>query len=168
MSDPQLLTLLRQVELLEGMSEEHLQQLAAIARCVDVEPDTTVFREGEPAATVYLVLSGRVSLEICAPGVGCKQILTVNEGELLGWSPVLDNEQFTATARTLVPTRTIEMAGGDIRGLCEEFPRLGYEFMRCAALALGRRLSATRLQLLNLYGDDPPRAPAGTESGGTS
>jgi CRP-like cAMP-binding protein len=168
MSDPQLLNLLRRVQLLEGVSEEHLDKLAAIARCVDFEQDATIFREGEPATTMYLVLTGRVSLEICAPGVGCKQILTVGEGELLGWSPVLDNEQFTATARALAPTRTIELAGGDVRALCEEYPRLGYEFMRCAALALGKRLSATRLQLLNLYGDEPVRSPAGKESGGTS
>ena len=168
MSDPQVLNMLRQLHLLEGVSEEHLEELAAIAHCVDIPEGKTIFREGEAATTVYLIVSGRVALDIYAPGVGCKRILTVTEGELLGWSPLLDAEQLTATARTIVPTRTIAIAGEDIRALCQDHPRFGYDFMRCTALALGKRLSATRLQLLNLYGEDLPKSNAALESGDAS
>ena len=167
MSDPQLLETLRQLNLLEDVSDDHLQRLAEISRSVDIPEGETIFREGEAATTVYLVVTGRVALEICAPGVGCKRILTVNEGELLSWSPLLDHQQLTATARTLAPTRTIEIAGEDIRDLCEKHPRFGYEFMRCTALALGKRLSATRLQLLNLYGEHQPQSSSEEESEGS-
>ena len=168
MSDPQLFNILRKVQLLEGVSNEHLEKLAAISRIVDIPEGKTIFREGDLASTVHLVVSGRVALEICAPGVGCKRILTVNEGELLGWSPLLDNEHLTATARTLAPTRTIAIGGQEIIELCKEHPLFGYEFMLCAALALGKRLSATRLQLLNLYGEDLPHNSPDEESEGAS
>jgi hypothetical protein len=36
--------------------------------------------------------------------------------------------------------------------LCESDPRLGYELMRRTALALSKRLSAARLQLLDVFG----------------
>ena len=168
MSDTELLDVLRKLHLFEGVSEESLQQLATIARFIDVPAGTTIFRQGETATTVYFLVSGRVSLEICAPGIGCKRILTVHEGDLLGWSPVLENEKLTATARTLLPTRMIAMDGKEIHAECEKYPRLGHEFMRRTALALGKRLNATRLQLLNLYGDELPESPASTESGETS
>ena len=168
MSDPQLVNMLRQIQLLEGASNEHLEQLASISRCIEIPQGTTLFREGEDANTVYLIVQGRVALEICAPGIGCRRILTVNDGEILGWSPLLENGQFTATAKSLAPTLSIEIDGKAIRQLCEQYPRFGYEFMRCAALALGKRLSATRLQLLNVYGEDLTQSSAGTEGGGAS
>ena len=66
------------------------------------------------------------------------------------------------------PARLIELAAADIRALCEEHSHFGYEFMRCVAVALGKRLSATRLQLLNLYGDEQLASSAAKEGGGTS
>lgn len=166
MSSSELLVLLRKVQMFEGLTEEHLQQLALISRGVDMPQAAVVFREGDLATSVYLVVRGRVSLEICAPSVGCKRFQTVHEGELLAWSPILENDRLTATARTLAPTRLIEIGGEDIRALFDEYPRLGHQFMRCAALALCKRLSATRLQLLNLYGDEHTASQAATEENG--
>lgn len=149
---------LKQVQVLEGIGEEHLAQLAAIAECVDLPAQTVIFREGEAATDVYLIVEGSVSLDVCAPSVGCRRILTVGEGELLGWSPVLEQERLTATARALTSTRAVKINGRQTLTLCEHDPRFGYEFMKRAALALAKRLSATRLQLLNVYGEEMPAA----------
>ena len=158
MSDPDVVAALRGVRLLDDLPEEHLQQFAAIGQCAEFPLGGVIFREGDPATDVHLVVFGSVALEICAPGVGCRRILTVGEGDLLGWSPVLENTRLTATARSLTATRTIKIPGRQILTLCEHDPRFGYEFMKRAALALARRLSATRLQLLDLYGGQMPAA----------
>ena len=89
-------------------------------------------------------------------------------GELLGWSPLLGIEHLTATARTLVPTSALQITGAEIRSLCEDHPRFGFEFMRCAALALGKRLNATRMQLLNLYDVESQENQSRAESEGAS
>ena len=124
------------------------------------EKDDVIFREGDVAEHIYLITQGNVSLEICAPSVGCRRILTVGKGELLGWSPVLEQPRLAATARTLSPTKAAKISGGQILALCEHNPRLGFEFMRRAALALAKRLNATRVQLLDVYG---PEAAATVE-----
>lgn len=147
---------LRRLHVLKGLGDEHLEQLAGIAQQASFPAGVTVFREGEPATEVYLVLEGNVSLEICAAGVGCRRILTVGEGELLGWSPVLEHTLLTATARTLSPVRALKIHGKQILALCEHDTQFGYELMRCVALALAHRLSATRMQLLNVYGEAMP------------
>ncbi|MCA9270555.1 MAG: cyclic nucleotide-binding domain-containing protein, partial [Planctomycetales bacterium] len=121
---------LRPLHSLEGLGDEHLTKLAGIAEVVDFPTQATLFREGEPATDVFLVIEGRVSLDICAPSVGCRCILTVGEGELLGWSPVLEQERLTATARALAPTRAVKINGRQILTLCEHDARFGYEFMR--------------------------------------
>ena len=151
--------LLRELEFLRGLPDENVQELAELAALVEFPAQATIFRNGEPASCCYLIVDGCVLLEICGPAVGCAQVLTIGNGELLGWSPVLGQAQLTATARTLESTRAIALQGNEVVNYCEQNPGFGYEFMRCTALALAKRLTATRLQLLDLYHTDPPVPP---------
>lgn len=155
---------LRSIDLLQGLSDEEFEKITSIAEEVDFAEESVIFRENSPAEFVYLVVDGQATLEICAPAIGCKKILTVGRGELLGWSPVLENAKFTATARALSPMKTVRLRGRDLLDLCEAHPTLGYHFMQRAALVLSKRLSATRLQLLNVFGEQMP-SPTPTTSG---
>lgn len=151
---------LGQLEFLRGVKDEHVDELAKLGRFVDFPEGTIIFSECEPASECYLIVDGTVLLEICG-AFGCTPILTVGEGELLGWSPVLGLERVTSNARTLTQTRAIEFSGRQILTLCEQHPKFGYQFMRCTALALSKRLTATRLQLLDLFGNEKPRQAEG-------
>jgi CRP-like cAMP-binding protein len=168
MTDPSQLTKLRGVECLSGVAENDLQQLAGFGRRVDIAEGAVVFREGDAATETFLVVSGSVSLEICAPGVGCRRITTIGEGELLGWSPVLDNNQLSATARAVALTELFALPKDEVSGLCERSPQFGYLFMKGVALTLARRLSAARLQILNVFGDESEQAAAGPPRPGRS
>jgi CRP-like cAMP-binding protein len=152
MSD-ELLPVLRNLHLLEEFPDELLTQLATVSRVEEFSTGAVIFRQGDAAQTIYVVRDGTVSLEICASGVGCRRILTVGPGELLGWSPILKQKQLTATARALSTTSVVACDGPQLLAMCEQNSRWGYEFMKRAALALAQRLSATRLQLLNVYGE---------------
>jgi CRP-like cAMP-binding protein len=156
MTDENVLNALRNVSFLDGFAQEHLEKLAESARLVEFPEGKTIFREGEPASRIYLIVAGEVSLEICAPGVGCRRVHTVRNGELLGWSPVLEQTRLTATARTLTATRAIELNGAQVLALCEHDPCFGYEFMRRTARALERRLDTTRMQLVDAFGAEMP------------
>lgn len=59
-----------------------------------------------------------------------------------------------ATARTLAPTRAIQLQASEVVNWCEQNHRFGYEVMHCAALAMAKRLTATRLLLLDTYRAD--------------
>lgn len=149
---------LRTIHFLRDLPDELIEPLADIAKIVECSPGTVIFRQGDAAATLYLIVQGNVSLEICAPGVGCKRILTVGQGDLLGWSPVLEHSRMTATARTISEAEMVALSGPQVLALCEQNPQLGYEFMKRAARALAKRLNATRLQLLDVYGAQMPGA----------
>lgn len=144
---------LRGLHALDDLADDLLEPLAGVSRIVELPVGTVIFRQGDQAGTLYLVSRGQVGLELCTPGGGCKRILTVADGELLGWSPALGQQQMTATARALTDVRAIAIDGQQLVVECERNPQLGYEFMKRAALALAKRLSATRLQLLNVYGE---------------
>ena len=87
MSENAVLEVLRGVHFLEGVAEEHLERLAELAEVVEFDEGILIFREGDPASTIYLIVKGNVSLEICAPGIGCRRIFTAGAGDLLGRRP---------------------------------------------------------------------------------
>lgn len=148
--------ILRDIGFLHGIDDELLERIDSVGEIVDFKAGSVIFREGDVAENIYLITEGNISLEICAPSVGCRRILTVGQGELLGWSPVLEQSRLTATARSLGPSQAVRISGRQMLALCEHDPKFGYEFMRRAALALAKRLSAARLQLLDVYGAEAP------------
>ena len=104
-----------------------------------------------------------VSLVICAPGVGCRQLMRVGKGELVGWSPLVGQSRLSDTARTLSPTEAIAIDGQQILDLCTEHPEFGFAFMHRAAQTLASRLAATRLQLLTMSGIQLPEVQIDTD-----
>lgn len=151
-----LLAILKNVHFLHEISDDNIERIASVAGLRDLSPGAIVFREGQKESSVYLVVKGAVALEYCTPGLGCRRLQTVGAGELLGWSPILGIEEMTATARILEPTTIVAIDAKQLVALCEHDTRFGYEFMRKTALALSQRLSATRLQLLDVYSQELP------------
>jgi CRP/FNR family cyclic AMP-dependent transcriptional regulator len=159
----QILDILRSLRFLHGIGDEALSTIASVAELREVPAGSVVFREGQSDSHIYLVVSGAVALEIRLIGREAKRIQTVGAGELLGWSPVLGQISMTATARAVDPAKLIAVDATQLATLCEHDPKFGFEFMKRTALALATRLSATRLQLLDVYGHQLPTAAVGQE-----
>ena len=154
MADQGLIDELRNIEFLEGIEDEYVEMLATVSQRVRYDEGALIFREGDPADSVFLISSGSVSLEVCAPALGCRRILTIEAGNLLGWSPVLGQARFTSTARALCATEAYKANASQILLLCEHDPRFGFAFMRRVALGLAKRLRAARLQVLDVFGGE--------------
>jgi CRP-like cAMP-binding protein len=159
MSKNVLTETLQETSFLRGMSPEHLEKIADIAHIRDFDEHDVVFREGQSAEHVYLIVSGNVSVDICGSGPGCKQILSLGPGDLLGFSALLEQSRYTARARTPQGARLAEWKVSELTKLCNDDLGLGYDVMRRTALALAKRLSGTRMQLLNVYGEQMPVFP---------
>jgi CRP/FNR family transcriptional regulator, cyclic AMP receptor protein len=148
----EIVNMLRGVEFFHGIADEYLERVAAISKIVEFPGRHDIFRENETAKEVFIIISGRVSLVICSPPVGCRQLMEVGAGELIGWSPLVGRARLSDTARTLTLTKTIAMDGERILALCAQDPRFGFEFMQRAAQTLAARLNAARHQLLKMNG----------------
>ena len=126
---------------------------AGCSRNVRLAAGELVLREGEPADTFYLVRSGRVAIEIAAPGRTPMVIRTVGEGGLVGWSWLIPPYRWHFDARATEDTAAVAVDGACLRRKCDDDHSLGYRLMsRVAQLAVDH-MQAARLQLLDLYGD---------------
>jgi CRP/FNR family cyclic AMP-dependent transcriptional regulator len=153
MDSPEFFTALRDVNFGVPLSAATAVKLAAICTRQDFPEGALIFDEGAKNPLLYLIVEGQVGLEMCVPARGCTRILTLGSGDLLAWSALLGDGRMTATAVALTPTRTLAASAPDLKVLCAADHDFGYEWMHAMAVALSKRLTATRLQLLDLYGD---------------
>ena len=142
-----------------GLPTALIEELAPLAREVKFPPNHVVFREGEDCHDFYLVVSGRVALEIASGGTTLR-VQTVTGGDEFGWSAVLMGRGKHFQARALDDVETIAFDGLEVMKLCREDTALGVEFMHRLLNVVSERLHATRLQLLDMYWPVAKRAGA--------
>ena len=65
MSDNNVIKTLEGISFLHDIDPAHLQQIATIAVIRVYDSNDILFHEGEPAEHVYLVVTGRIMLELC-------------------------------------------------------------------------------------------------------
>jgi CRP-like cAMP-binding protein len=158
--------MLQKSTFLHGMHPAHLDQIASNAEVRDYETSEVVFREGEQAEYTYLVISGKLSLELSPSTIYSKHLVDVFPGEMLGWSSLVDHEPYAATAIASEPSRVVRIRGDRLQAICEKDTQFGYEFTRRAMLALAKRLKTTWIQLAHLYVSHylPVNAPSEMEN----
>jgi CRP-like cAMP-binding protein len=152
---------LAQHSFLAGLDRRHLRPLLGLASLKGFKAFETIFQEGKPANTLYLIARGKVQVE--TPLLGCEAvpIQTLGAGEVLGWSWLLPPYEYHYSARAVEPTEAIALDGRALRGRCEEDHDLGYEMMKRFALVIVQRLAATRAAYLSF--PDPTPAKEGPQ-----
>lgn len=143
-------TALKAHPFLEEMPPEYLERLGHLAFEVSFEPDQIVFREGDPSSFFYLILSGKVALEIATVN-RFLTIQTVGDGEELGWSSLLSRVDKQFRARCIDPVKAVAFDGARVIAECEQDHEFGYLVMRKVLEIVADRLRATRLQVLDVY-----------------
>jgi len=137
----------------DGLAPDHLQLIAGCARNHRAAAGTFLFREAEPAERFFLIRSGTVRLEVHAPGRGSLPIETLQAPEVVGWSWLFPPYRWRFDARVLEAASLVSFDAACLRGKSDADHELGYELMRRFNTLLLERLQATRLQLLDVYGD---------------
>jgi CRP/FNR family transcriptional regulator, cyclic AMP receptor protein len=134
-----------------GMSAAARTRLATLGSLADVEEGTAVVQEGTPCTSLGVVVSGRIALRLRLPGGDERTILTVDPGDVFGWSAVLPPAISTSTGIAVLPTRAVVFDGQRLSAaLASDCELAGAMYGRLLA-SVARRLVATRLQLLDVY-----------------
>ena len=137
---------------------QYVALIEGIAQARRYSPGDCLFSEGSPATEFQIIRQGHVRLEMSVSGRGKVGLLTVGPGEILAWSALLSDGKLTATGTALDSVEILAVPGPALRQVCERQQELGYQVMRQLAVALSRRLLATRIQLLDLFSVHEPGA----------
>jgi CRP-like cAMP-binding protein len=110
-----------------------------------------ILREAETNDALAIVLEGRVGLRVRVPERGQVTILTVESGDVVGWSAIVPPYRATSTAVALGETELFIFDGPQLRVALAADDHLAAQLYPVLLKAVARRLEGTRLQLLDLF-----------------
>ena len=143
--------ILREQPFFAGMAERHLDLLTGCASNARFDAGAPIIREGEGADHFWLLTHGRAAVEIFVPGRGAVTVDTIREGDILGWSWLFPPHRWRYDAHAVELVRAIAIDGRCLREKAEADHDLGYDLMRRFAAVVIDLLTATRLQLVDMY-----------------
>lgn len=109
------------VGLFRGLAEEHLRLLAFGAEKMRLGPGETLYLEGEPAMSAYVVISGRIDIMRSLDGRPDK-LGEALPGTVLGELALIAPTRRLTSAVGAVETRVMSIERRDFRRILEEYP----------------------------------------------
>jgi signal-transduction protein with cAMP-binding, CBS, and nucleotidyltransferase domain len=136
----------------QTMSEQARGLIADCASNRVFNDGDRILKDGEAANVFYLVRRGAVALEVHVPGRAPLVVETLADGDVLGWSWLVPPYRVRFDARAIGLVRTLAIDARCLRSKCEEDCGLAYEFYKHFVPVIADRLTAARLQMLDMYG----------------
>jgi CRP-like cAMP-binding protein len=137
---------------LAGLPDPYIATVAGCARNVVFEAGSYIIREGQSATEFHLLRDGHVALELYSPRGGSKVLQTLGPGDILGASWLVPPYRWTSDGRALDRVHAFAFDAVCLRGKCEADPAMGYALMQRFLPVLMQRMSAARLQAMDMFG----------------
>ncbi|MEN6438585.1 MAG: Crp/Fnr family transcriptional regulator [Syntrophobacter sp.] len=135
---------------LKRFSPEHLALLEQCATIAEFEEGSYLFREREQARKQFLLLEGRVALELNAPGQDPWILMTSGANSIVGYAWAYPPYRYWYNCRVMQKTRAIVLDAEWMAAKCKEDHEFGYEILLGCTEIMAQRIQAADLQLLNL------------------
>ena len=147
MTTPEMLA---EFDLFKDVSKEVLAEISGICEIIKVQKDGYVFREGDKADKLHLLISGsialRVNLTSRPDSVTVSFINTPHQ--TLGWSGVVAPNHYTASAFCEEDTELISIPSSEFMKILDHHPEAGYKIMLRIMHIISDRLRNSRQALL--------------------
>jgi CRP/FNR family cyclic AMP-dependent transcriptional regulator len=141
-SESDRIQFLKTVPFFDRLSKRQLKTVSDIMFERTYDTDESIFEEGQPGAALFLILDGKVAIEIYRES-STTRLAVLERGAFFGEMALLDETPRSATARALEPTRTLALYRNDLNGLRHRHARTACQIYRSLATMIGDRLRAT-------------------------
>lgn len=146
--------ILETTQLLGTLPPDALETLRQQATMRTVSRNEVLFRQGEHAAEMYGIVSGRVAVLTSSPDGRESLVAVLDEGSLLGELPLFDDGPRSADARALEESQLIVLGYDAVRAAIDAHPAMLWVIVRL----LARRLRDTDESLADsVFLDVPAR-----------
>ncbi len=144
---------LSKAALFAGLTTPQLRSIAPLAKGVSFESGAVVFREGDPARFLYVVVRGRIALEMAIDGPGKHRLEPVvvgvmGSGDAAGLSALAHPYVLRLTAVAKGACQAVEVDAEGLREAIDLDHTLGLRIMTNAGGLLSSRLTMTRKALM--------------------
>lgn len=137
-------------QLFQGVAESTRQQILRTAREESYTQGDFIFHQGDSARHFFILGEGRVRLTH-GPGELLAYVAS-DAHELIGWSGLLENEAYTASAECLAPVRVLRIEKRLLDEILAKDTASGLVFYKNLAAIIGRRLVKSYQATLSVHG----------------
>jgi CRP-like cAMP-binding protein len=123
--------------------------LSGLLRVYDLPKGHVLFREGDPAGYLALLLDGRMAVSKQKSQAGSGALYTLGPGKLFGEMALLDQEPRSATITAESDCQIAVLSRDNFHKLCRERPTLALKLVLGAARTLSQRLRRASGQLVD-------------------
>lgn len=154
---PSLAASLCRLSLFEGLADEQISAVAAIAAPRRYGKGELIFSDGDRGDGFYAIVSGQVKVFKMSDG-GKEQILHIfGPGDPFGEVPVFEGRSFPASAMAITDSRLVFFPRREFVALIHDYPSLALGMLA----VLSRRLRLFTTQIENLSLKEVPQRLAG-------
>src|SRR5258708_606014 len=155
--------LLKQAEVFGRLADPELRKVRKLLRERHIDQNQVVFRQGDLADSLYVVLAGRIRISVSSPTGHEKVLNFAGVGDVIGEMGLLSGDPRSATAATSIDGIMLQLRNADVESVLAE----DVEFRRQLARVVARRREATQQRAI--HGTDGcagrPDGPAGIPVG---
>ncbi len=149
--------LLAESPLFTGLSVDTLAHFAALAEAVHCPAGKTLFREGEEAVRLYLLVSGKIAVQV--QPIALAHPLTLvslsTYGCLVGWSGFVPPNYYSASAVCQEDSDLLAFDGAAFNRLLSQDPAQGLVIMGRITAVISQRLRILQsIVIKNMYYHD--------------
>lgn len=134
---PRIAEAAQHMALFRGLNDEQLRRLAGTCSLRTFAAGDTVFLPGTPGAEMYLLLSGRATVDLPERA---EPLGTVGEGQCLGELALLRGAAHWARATATEPIEAAVLGERDFQDLIRQRPDIGLLLYKNLALDIGEKL----------------------------
>jgi CRP/FNR family cyclic AMP-dependent transcriptional regulator len=135
-------------ELFTGLDNLELEQITAVAEKETYGAGDLICIERELADRLFILCQGSVQVHIQLRSPlepdGEMIIEEVEPGRIFGWSSLVKQQRFTASARALEPVTVLAIKAHDLNVLFDRNAHIGFVVMKQLAEVIASRLRHTR------------------------
>ena len=142
--------MLADFDLFKDVSKDALKEVAKISETIKVEKDGHVFREGEKADKLHLLISGSIALRVnLTSRPDSVTVSFINRPhQTLGWSGVVSPNHYTASAFCEEDCELVAIPSDKFMVILDQYPEAGYKIMLRITSIISDRLRNSRQALL--------------------
>ncbi len=135
---------------MKNLTREQYDLLVPLFEPFTVPSETVIFKQGDAATYLYVILQGKVAIEY-KPYDGPKITVThLHDGDIFGWSSVVGSQTYTSDALSTEKVEGLRIRGTDLKRLYMEHPDVGRSVLEKLAEAVSPRWIDAKNQIQNI------------------
>ncbi|MFH1489975.1 MAG: cyclic nucleotide-binding domain-containing protein, partial [Pseudomonadota bacterium] len=145
-SIPDKILHLRSIQIFEGLSVGEMAAIASVTEEVVYPEGEDVIKEGEQGETMFMIISGLVSVVKSQEGGGEIELDTIKAGDYFGEMALFEDQVRSATIRSKEETRVLVLHKREFNEIVREYPQIALHI--CKVLSQRLRKTHERVQIL--------------------